>query len=108
METTWFQRFWRKIRGREYVVRSGYKLVYTGKKYRDLMKDDPELQKEVFVDNEDYDEILYMFGVYLVDPHTKLYVMYNDGSTRRIKIGIYRKHHLLKLIRRILNGTGEN
>ena len=99
---------WRKLRGREFVVRTGYKTVYTGRRFREALKENPDvLKKEIFTDNEDYDEILYMMGVHLADPHVKLYITYNDGSTRRIKIGIYRKHHLRNLIRRIFNDSSK-
>ena len=36
-----------------------------------------------------------MLGVYLTDPTVKIYVVYNDGSERRIKVG--------KLIRQMVN-----
>lgn len=70
-------------------VRSGYKIVFFHRKWKELRKEFPNgnLPKDCFIDNEDRDEILYMLGVYLVDPTIKIYIVYSDGSERRIKIG---------------------
>lgn len=66
-------------------VKSYYKAVFCGRQYREAMKEDPSLPREVTIDVNDKDEAIYMFGVYLTNPGVKLYLVYSDGTKRRIK-----------------------
>lgn len=84
-----------KIFNHKTRVRSGYKIKFYHRKWDEIRKEfsNDKLYKECFIDNDEHEEILYMLGVYLTDPTVKIYVVYNDGSERRIKVG--------KLIRRL-------
>lgn len=83
-------------------IKRGFKLVYTGRKYRQLRKENPEITKEVFVDIEDKDEINYMIGVNLTDPHVKIYLQYSDGTEQRIKLHERYFYDIIRIIRNLI------
>lgn len=82
-------------------VKRGYRLVYTGRENRSLRKENTDLKKEVFIDVEDDNEILYMMGVNINNPHVKIYLQYHDGSERRLKLGCLRHRYLRKIVNKM-------
>lgn len=92
-------------------VKSGYKVVYHGKKFREIRKFDKEMGHEptpkvVYTDWEDRDEINYMFGVHLTSPDARIYLVYSDGSMRRVKTHYCLFQNTFNNIRRICECLG--
>lgn len=58
--------------------RTGYRVVFSGK-YKGLTDSD-----EVFVDSQNWDDVLYLFHVYLDNPDATIYVCYHDGTEKKI------------------------
>lgn len=60
--------------------RTHYRVVCKGK-YKGLVPNN-----EMIVDSHDKDEVYYLFHVHLLDPNVKIYVCFNDGTQKRIKL----------------------
>lgn len=66
-------------------VKSCYKAVFCGRKYRRQRKENLSLPEAIIADVNDKDDVWYMFNTYLTDPGVKIYLIYNDGTSVRIK-----------------------
>ena len=64
--------------GNKIKCRTGYRVVFSGP-YKGLSN-----TNEIFVDAQNNDDVLYLFRVYLENPHTTIYVCYSDGTEKKI------------------------
>lgn len=66
-------------------VKSHYKVVFCGLKYRIRRWENPSLPSCLIADANDKDDVWCVFNTYLTDPGVKIYLVYSDGTRVRIK-----------------------
>ena len=75
-----------KLFKKQVKVHIGFRVVFGGLKFRKLRKDDLSLPKEQYIDHNNYDELGYLMNVMITEPGVKVYMVYHDGTQKRIKI----------------------
>ncbi len=66
-------------------VKSYYKVVFSGREWKEVRKRYSHLPKELTVDIDDRDQLVYMFRNCLTKHGVKLYLVYSDGTKLRIR-----------------------